>query len=116
MTPPSLDPDRWISFGRQSRAPFGDRKTTHLSTMEGGGLLDSATEPMGTLKLPHYDPKARRVAGGLAEKARENRKLEDRERRAGARDARDLGRRASVASSASDRESSSQKRDSKQSP
>jgi hypothetical protein len=76
-----VDPDRLMSFGRLSKAPFDKSinqpylQATNLPTM------DQDVEPYNTVVKPsRYDPQTGTIRGGIVEKEKEMRDLQARDR------------------------------------
>ena len=76
-----LDPDRQMSFGRLSKAPFD--KSLNQSYLQGTMLptMDAEIEPYNWVVKPsRYDPQTGTIRGGIVEKAKEMRELEAEDR------------------------------------
>jgi hypothetical protein len=76
-----IDPDRFMSFGRLSKAPFD--KSINQPYLEGTNLpsMDPSVEPYNwTVKPSRYDPQTGTIQGGIVEKEKEMRELEAEDR------------------------------------
>jgi hypothetical protein len=72
-----VDPDRFMSFGRLSKAPFD--KSINQPYLEGTNLpsMDPSVEPYNWVVRPsRYDPQTGTIQGGIVEKEKEMRELE----------------------------------------
>jgi len=76
-----VDPDRLMSFGRLSKAPFD--KSINLPYLQATNLptMDPDVEPYNTVVKPsRYDPQTGTIRGGIVEKEKEMRDLQARDR------------------------------------